>query len=515
MKKRNLIVLILLGVLAVVSIGVHGIIPGDSDGDGVPDLDDACPAEDASYFDRDGDGCIDDPAGARHVEYWGWVDSVITYVINEDGATAITNGSDFAAIQTAMSTWPAIAGTDIAVTYGGTTPLAVAVAADNVNLVTFKDNTYAFASAVLAVGIATSFEVDSLHNGRLYRPGEVVDADMLFNPGKQFKTASQGVVGSFIEGVAMHEAGHLFALSHTAIRSSTLNYILPGGLAAASLETDDELVFLKAYPDAATKASANRIAGVVTDGYTTNPVPGAIVFAIDVASGDTTACEYTLPDGSYTFFGVPDGSYYISIYPLDGSSPIAFMQAGNVNPLVAANVQTVFVPEYYDAAESASDDATAKTGVAVSGGATATVNLITNIDAVAPTVVQTTPGNGAINVASDAAIVLRFSEGINTGTLAANFHLVRSDLTGIGGNATILSDDSLVIFVPLSPLGFDENLELTLDTGLQDKFGNGLVAPYVLVFSTEPEPPLSVSSLAPNKGIAGATVVINGNGFSV
>ena len=403
MKRRNLVVLLLLGVLAAVSIGVQGIIPGDSDGDGVPDLDDACPAEDASYFDRDGDGCVDDPAGARHVEYWGWVDSIVTYVIHEDGAPTITNGSDFTAIQGAMNAWPAIPGSDIAVTYGGTTPLAVAVAADNINLVTFKDNTYAFPSAVIAVGIATSFEVDSLHNGRLYRPGEVVDADMLFNPNKQFKTASQGVVGSFIEGVAMHEAGHLFGLSHSAIRSATLNYILPGGLAAASLAADDEIVFLKAYPDAATQASANRIAGIVTDGYTTDPVPGAIVFAIDVASGDTTACEYTLPDGSYTFFGIPDGTYYISIYPLDGSSPIAFMQAGNVNPLVEANVQTVFVPEYYDAAESANDDSEERQVFELTAGAPVTgIDVVTNVDATPPTVSGITPTNGQTTVRSDA-----------------------------------------------------------------------------------------------------------------
>ena len=78
--KRTLMVLIALAL--VYAIGVQGNIPGDADGDGVPDSVDVCPAEDASLFDRDGDGCLDDPRGGRHVEYWGITDATVTYVID-------------------------------------------------------------------------------------------------------------------------------------------------------------------------------------------------------------------------------------------------------------------------------------------------------------------------------------------------------------------------------------------------------------------------------------------------
>jgi hypothetical protein len=44
--------------------------PGDSDGDGVFDVDDGEPTISAVPFDRDGDGVLDDPRGARHIEYW-------------------------------------------------------------------------------------------------------------------------------------------------------------------------------------------------------------------------------------------------------------------------------------------------------------------------------------------------------------------------------------------------------------------------------------------------------------
>ncbi|MBI4719754.1 MAG: hypothetical protein HY770_00665 [Chitinivibrionia bacterium] len=90
-----------------VQMFVHNAGAGapDSDQDGVADASDACPGEDASYFDRDGDGCIDTAIGARHVEYWSVEDDTVTYYISEDGAPNITDGSDMAAIVQAMTVW--------------------------------------------------------------------------------------------------------------------------------------------------------------------------------------------------------------------------------------------------------------------------------------------------------------------------------------------------------------------------------------------------------------------------
>jgi len=84
---------------------------------------------------------------------------------------------------------------------------------------------------VLAVGIATSFTEPTFHNGKFYRPGEIVDADMLFNPAKNFRTATQGT-GKDLKSIAVHEGGHLYGLSHSAVHSSTMFPILLGGTAA-------------------------------------------------------------------------------------------------------------------------------------------------------------------------------------------------------------------------------------------------------------------------------------------
>ena len=369
---------------------------------------------------------------------------------------------------------------------------------------------------MLAVGIATSFTADSLHNGRLYRPGEIVDADMIFNPQKVYTTPSSGGFGTDLQSVATHEGGHLYGISHSAVPKSTMFYVLPPNTEAASLETEDELVFIKAYPSAATMANSNQISGTVTDGSLGAPVPGAIVFVIDAVAGDTVGCDYTLPDGSYKFVGVPDGSYFVSIYPINGTSPIGFLQPSYINDLIATTAQTLFVPESWDANESNLDDPTAQNAITVNGGTLATADLVTNIDATPPTVTQTTPNNGATGVRIDGAVILRFSESIDTGTLVANFTFVESvSGTGIGGNIAVLNDDSLIVFTPSAPLQFNTPHRLTLNTGLTDVFGNGLAAPFVLDYTTEPEPPISISSLAPNKGLQNATVAINGQGFDV
>ncbi len=92
MKSRLLSFITLMAILLTGTISVHGLIPGDSDGDGIVDSLDTCPLEDASFFDRDGDGCIDPTPGARHTEYWGVDDAAILYVINETGTPGVGCG---------------------------------------------------------------------------------------------------------------------------------------------------------------------------------------------------------------------------------------------------------------------------------------------------------------------------------------------------------------------------------------------------------------------------------------
>ena len=500
--------LLLAGVMSA-----QGLIPNDDDGDGVPNGTDLCPAENSSGFDRNGDGCIDAFTGARHIEYWSTADNNLSYVINATAAPNITNGSDITAIQNAIAAWPAIANTGLVVTYGGTTTQTNANGLDHVNMVTFLDNSFNFSNLVLAVGLSTSFESDTTIAARVYRKGEIFDADMLFNPSKTFKVGGPGA-GIDIQSVATHEAGHMFGLSHSAIQSSTMFYALPGGLAARTLSTDDQLLYFKAYGTAAALSAAKNIHGTVTNGKTSGPLPGAIVYLINAASGDTSACDYTLPNGTYTFPGIANGNYYVAIHALDGTSSIGFIQPGNINELVASTAFINFKPEWYDAAESATDDPNARTQVTISNGQpVATADIISNIDSDPPVVLFARP-DGTNPIEVDGAIVVEFSEAIDIRTIQASFSL--RDIgtnAGKGGNIAIIKDDTQIVFTPSPPLAFSTSYRLRFDTDLKDNAGNSLASDYTVDFTTEAEPPVSISSLAPNKGVAGTTMVITGQGF--
>ena len=527
MRRSIFVLTFALGILLVGSLGFSGttaqplLLPGDTDHDGVPDAIDNCPAVNASFFDRNGDGCIDDGAGARHTEFWAKSQMPFTYYINADGVPGITNGSDFTAVQNGMNAWPAIPNVVFSVAYAGTSAQQVAAALDRVNLVTFRDSqwpTYQVSDLVLALGISTSFTVDSTYEGVFYRPGQIVDADLIFNPNRAFKTPTDGNGGYDIQSIVTHEAGHLFGISHSPVQTSTMFYVLPAGTDATSLSTEDREIFFKAYGDSTLLANSNRIAGVVSDGKTSNPVPGAIVYAIDAFSNqaDTVAADYTLPDGSYAFPGLSDGSYYIAIHPIDGSAEIGYLGKGYVNALVDTTAVTNFASEYYDASESSTDNPADKLAVSVSGGTKATgVDILTNVDATPPEVVSITPANSSSSVSTDGVIKITFSERIDYTTVTGNFVLLdEATSTYVTGTASFLKEDSVIAFTPGAPFDFSTSYELTLKTGLKDVSGNGLAAQYTSSFTTETMPPLAITSLAPSKGVVGSIVVINGAGFS-
>jgi YVTN family beta-propeller protein len=504
-------------VAAFISFGAFsssGLIPDDADGDGVPDSVDACPGQNSSNFDRNGDGCIDAFVGARHIEYWGVADVSIPYVINTQGAPNITNGTDLTAVQNAVSSWTSLPNTNLSVVYGGTTSQANSNGLDRINLVTFVDNAFPFSNLVLAVGLSTSFDTDTTIAGRVYRKGEIYDADMVFNPNKTYKVGGSGP-GIDIQSVATHEAGHLFGLSHSAIQSSTMFYVLPGGLAARSLEADDRLTYFKAYGTPGALNGSNRIDGVVTDGQTDDPVPGAIVFLKQ--GSDTVGCEYTLPNGRFSFPGLANAQYTVWIHPLDGSSEIGFIEPANINALVQATAVDHFVPEGYDDDESATDDpAIASTITLSSGTPTRSIEIVTNIDAVPPVVTSSNPSNNTNDVAIDAAYVISFSEQIKLATITPNFSFREQSTNRLrGGNIGVIEDGRKIVFTPSPPLAFSENYTLKFDTGLTDEFGNALASPFTLHIATEAEPPVGLASLSPNKGVVGTTIVLTGNGFDI
>ena len=505
-------------LLLVGAIAAPSARAADADGDGVDDSIDACPTEDASFFDADGDGCVDPTAHARQVEYWDPADLPLVYVVHENGAPGIGDGSDFAAIQAGFDAWSAVPGVALGATYGGTVAQANGDGTDGVNLVSFEDPDFValFGNAVLAVGVSTSFEEPGTFQGNPVRPGQIVDADMLFNPNRTFTTDGL-LTGVDLQAVATHEAGHVFGLNHSALPVATMFPALPSGIEARSLEVDDELLAFMSYPDATTLVSATSVAGTVVDGGSSAPIPGAIVFAIPAGATEAIATQYTLPDGSWRFDGLPNGDYEFFVHPLDGSAGANGVIPGFVNPLVVATAQTLFLPEYWSAAESAADDPLARDAVTLVGGAPVTgIDVITNVDATPPQVTGVSPATGVDDANADGVVLLQFDEPVDFDSLPSRFSLEKvegSVRTGVAGQLVALGERDKVVFTPNTRLDFGTDYELTIDAGLLDRFGNATSAPFVTNFSTEPKPPLEIVSIQPEILVSGTLALISGKAF--
>lgn len=105
-------------------------------------------------------------------------------------------------------------------------------------------------------------------------------------------------------------------------------------------------------------------------------------------------------------------------------------------------------------------------------------------DVTAPTVVATTPADGATDVALDATVSVTFSEAIDCATMDE-----RAFLIAAGGQLTgaITCQGATAVFTPDAPLAVDTTYGAQITTGLKDVAGNALEAPYAWSFTTRPD----------------------------
>jgi hypothetical protein len=163
------------------------------------------------------------------------------------------------------------------------------------------------------------------HGGRTRFVGQIVDADILFNPATQFNTG--GGTGQDLQTVATHEIGHFFGLEHTGVVRAIMFPFAPD--VQTSLGYDDVAGISNLYPSG---SPAAVITGSVTLGGA--GIFGAHVFAQSVTSSEplggirkTPIGTLTLPDGSFRISGVPPDSYIVVAEPLDDPESASNVQS--------------------------------------------------------------------------------------------------------------------------------------------------------------------------------------------
>jgi hypothetical protein len=234
-----------------------------------------------------------------------------------------------------FASWQALSTASIAFAEGAPTAATTKPGYDAVNLVsTFLtqaefDALGANALAVTVVSSAAEGGFVDQFNRPVDFAGQILDADIVFNPSILFSTNSVTPADRIdLQSVATHEIGHLLGLDHTTLLSSVMfPTVIVGANFPRTLSTDDMAGVSTLYPSGQF-GSKGTITGTVRT--TSNAaVYGAIVTAVN-GSGQPVASAITDATGKYTIAGLDSGPYTIYAEPMDG-------------PIVKANIKSLDV----------------------------------------------------------------------------------------------------------------------------------------------------------------------------
>ena len=235
-----------------------------------------------------------------------WTNPNITWRLNSAGSDDISDDSHIAAIEHAFQEWEDLSGSNLNFTRGSDT--TDVDPGGSSHIVAFdEDNTSGYfpnGSGIVAITPIT-FDTGS---------GAILDADILFNGG-QYSFSTNGTTGTFdVQDVLSHEIGHLIGLDHSPQVTGTLwPYVSTTQWLHRSLTTDDRSGAIAVAPS----GSQSRLTGTIqrTGG---GALRGAIVSAISSADGRLIGMAATTSSGAFTIRGVPEGSYWVHVTPLEG-----------------------------------------------------------------------------------------------------------------------------------------------------------------------------------------------------
>lgn len=123
------------------------------------------------------------------------------------------------------------------------------------------------------------------------------------------------------------------------------------------------------------------------------------------------------------------------------------------------------------------------------------------LDTTPPTVISTSPANSATGVPITSAIIITFSETIDTATFNSSTFTLRNNGNNVAGTITV--NGALVTFTPLSALSYSTTYTGTITTGVQDLAGNAMAVNYIWSFTTGAAPdttPPTVTAVSPGIG---------------
>jgi hypothetical protein len=292
-------------------------------------------------------------AGTAEMDHWDLNEFALTYSVNPSVGSNFSGGGDpVQIIEASFNTWTSAPNTALSISRGPDTSIHQA-AFDGSNVICFDcsdKSSFGGTTDTLAVTVTTTADASgqaTKHGGVSTGPGQILDADIEFNPDVKWSTGSS-ISGSqqHLQTVATHEIGHFFGLDDSAVVRAVMFPFAPD--VSTTLSYDDVAGIALLYPKSAPDVATGSISGTVNiEGG--SAVFGAHVFAdstsSQIAFGSTIRkspiSTMSRPDGTYTIQGVPADSYTVTAEPLD--DPVTDSDiSGYASAFSKASVQTNF-----------------------------------------------------------------------------------------------------------------------------------------------------------------------------
>jgi len=283
---------------------------------------------------------------------WDFSDFPVQWNFNPAAASNVSGGAAAQdVVSAAFASWATSPNAAISISRGADTQTS-GPAFDGVNLICFTCVTDFSSDGTLAVTFTTTANgagADDQRGGKSRFAGQILDADILFNPAVKFTTDGSG--GSDLQTVVTHEIGHFLGLDHSAVVRAMMFPFAPP--LERTLSYDDVAAIASLYPKGSPDVPVGSISGrvMMNNG---SPVFGAHVFADSITAATaypstirkTPIGTLTQPDGSYRIEGLPPDRYTVAAEPLDG--PVTNGDVSTYSPAFSrASVETNFTTRWH------------------------------------------------------------------------------------------------------------------------------------------------------------------------